>query len=47
MFGNAKLILKGLRQYVKEVNEGIFPQDENYFKFKDEEYDQLMTDLVE
>ena len=48
VFGNAgEVILKGLQQYVKEVNDGTFPQEENYFKIKDEEYSQLMTDLGE
>lgn len=43
VFGNAgEVILNGLSQYVNEVSDGSFPQRENYFTMKDEEYDELM-----
>lgn len=43
VFGNAgEVILNGLSQYVQEVSDGSFPQRENYFTMKDEEYDELM-----
>lgn len=35
------VILNGLQEYVKEVTEGQFPQPENYFGMKDEEYAEL------
>lgn len=36
-----KIITDGLKQYVEEVQEGDFPQPENWFSMSDEEYDQL------
>ena len=36
-----KVILDGLKSYVEEVTGGTFPQEENYFGIKDEEFDQL------
>ena len=42
VFGEAgKVILDGLKQYAKEVEEGTFPQPENWFTMSDEEYDEL------
>lgn len=42
VYGNAgEVILNGLKQYVQEVTEGAFPQPENYFGIKDEEFEQL------
>ena len=43
VFGNAgEVILNGLTQYVKEVSGKSFPQKENFFTMKDEEYKELM-----
>ncbi|OQY32668.1 MAG: 3-methyl-2-oxobutanoate hydroxymethyltransferase [Anaerolineaceae bacterium 4572_5.1] len=43
VFGNAgEVILKGLEDYVSEVKDKTFPQRENWFAMKDEEYDDLM-----
>lgn len=43
VFGNAgEVILNGLAQYVDEVSTKVFPQPENTFTMKDEEYDELM-----
>ena len=42
VFGNAgEVILNGLKQYVAEVQGRQFPQPENWFGIKDEEYDEL------
>lgn len=47
VFGNAgEVILNGLTQYSKEVKDGTFPQPENWFTIKDEDYDQLL-DLLD
>lgn len=47
VFGNAgEVILNGLKQYQTEVKEGIFPQPENWFSMKDEEYQELL-EIVE
>jgi 3-methyl-2-oxobutanoate hydroxymethyltransferase len=44
VFGNAgEVILNGLKQYAKEVEDKTFPGDENYFGMKDEEYDELLS----
>lgn len=44
VYGNAgQVILEGVKQYVAEVHEGTFPQKENYFGMKDEEYDELVA----
>lgn len=43
VFGNAgEVILNGLQQYVQEVSDKTFPQPENWFAMKDEEYDELL-----
>jgi 3-methyl-2-oxobutanoate hydroxymethyltransferase len=43
VFGNAgEVILNGLKQYVQEVSDKSFPQQENWFTMKDEEYEELM-----
>ncbi len=43
VYGNAgEVILNGLKQYVQEVNETSFPQPENWFTMKDEEYNELL-----
>jgi 3-methyl-2-oxobutanoate hydroxymethyltransferase len=48
VFGNAgEVILKGLQQYVQEVKDHTFPQPENWFTMKDEEYDELVRLLEE
>lgn len=42
VFGDAGAVIAGgLKQYVQEVADGSFPQRENYFTMKDEEYDEL------
>ena len=42
VFGNAgEVILDGLSQYVDEVSNRIFPQPENWFRMRDEEYEEL------
>jgi len=46
VFGNAgEVILNGLKQYVQEVYEKSFPQPENWFTIKDEEYNELLEIL--
>ena len=43
VFGNAgEVILNGLKQYAAEVTNKTFPQPENWFGMKDEEFDDLM-----
>jgi 3-methyl-2-oxobutanoate hydroxymethyltransferase len=43
VFGNAgEVILNGLKQYAAEVSEKSFPQRENYFTMKEDEFDELM-----
>ncbi len=43
VFGNAgEVILNGLKQYAAEVGSKTFPQPENWFGMKDEEYDDLL-----
>ncbi|NMC12181.1 MAG: 3-methyl-2-oxobutanoate hydroxymethyltransferase [Chloroflexi bacterium] len=43
VYGNAgEVILNGLKQYVQEVSDKTFPQPENWFTMKDEEYEELM-----
>ena len=43
VYGNAgEVILNGLKQYVQEVGESTFPQPENWFTMKDEEYEELL-----
>jgi 3-methyl-2-oxobutanoate hydroxymethyltransferase len=42
VFGEAgKVILDGLKQYAKEVEDGTFPQPDNWFSMPDDEYDEL------
>jgi ketopantoate hydroxymethyltransferase len=42
VFGNAgEVILNGLKQYASEVTSKAFPQPENWFGMKDEEFDEL------
>ncbi|NDJ77618.1 MAG: 3-methyl-2-oxobutanoate hydroxymethyltransferase [Chloroflexi bacterium] len=42
VFGNAgEVILNGLKQYVTEVSDKTFPQRENWFTMKDDEFDEL------
>ena len=44
VFGNAgEVILGGLQQYCAEVTDGTFPQPENWFTIKDEEFEDLQT----
>ncbi len=38
-----KVIVDGLKQYAKEVQERTFPQPENWFGMPDEEYDEMLT----
>ncbi len=46
VFGNAgEVILNGLKQYVKEVQNLEFPSPEHYFGIKDGEYDELLEML--
>jgi 3-methyl-2-oxobutanoate hydroxymethyltransferase len=46
VFGPAgEVILNGLKQYVKEVGDKSFPQPENWFGIKDEEYEELLDML--
>jgi len=43
VYGNAgELILNGLKQYVAEVHDKSFPERNNYFGMKDDEYDELV-----
>jgi len=47
VFGEAgKVILEGLQQYVREVEGGEFPQEENWFSMPDDEYEELL-DLLD
>jgi 3-methyl-2-oxobutanoate hydroxymethyltransferase len=46
VFGNAgEVILNGLKAYAQEVTDHTFPQPENYFTIKDEEYEELLKIL--
>jgi 3-methyl-2-oxobutanoate hydroxymethyltransferase len=48
VFGNAgEIILKGLQQYVQEVATKEFPQPENWFTMKEDEYEELLRLLEE
>ncbi len=42
-----QVILDGLKQYAAEVTNKTFPQPENWFGMKDEEYDELLELLGE
>jgi 3-methyl-2-oxobutanoate hydroxymethyltransferase len=47
VFGNAgEVILNGLKGYVNEVGDKTFPQPENWFTIKDDEYEELL-DLLD
>ena len=44
VYGTAgEVILNGLKQYVMEVNDKSFPEKQNYFGMKDEEYEDLLA----
>jgi 3-methyl-2-oxobutanoate hydroxymethyltransferase len=44
VFGNAgEVILNGVKSYVQEVTDKSFPQPENWFGMKDEEFDELQS----
>jgi 3-methyl-2-oxobutanoate hydroxymethyltransferase len=44
IYGNAgEVILNGLKDYVQEVTDRQFPQSENYFNMKDEEFEVKQT----
>jgi 3-methyl-2-oxobutanoate hydroxymethyltransferase len=46
VYGNAgEVILEGLKQYVMEVSHKEFPQPENWFTIKDDEFDELIKAL--
>ena len=46
VFGNAgEVILNGLKQYVDEVSDKNFPQPDNWFGMKDEDYNELVAML--
>lgn len=46
VYGNAgEIILNGIKGYVNEVSKKIFPQTENYFSIKEEEYQELLEIL--
>jgi 3-methyl-2-oxobutanoate hydroxymethyltransferase len=46
VFGNAgEVILNGLKQYAAEVTNKTFPQPENWFGMKDDEFDELQKML--
>ena len=46
VYGNAgEVILNGLVDYNNEVKERKFPQEENWFKMKDQEYSELLDIL--
>ena len=48
VFGNAgEVILKGLQQYVIEVETKEFPQAENWFTIKEDEFEELLRLLEE
>ena len=43
VYGNAgEILLNGLKQYNNEVKDSSFPQKENWFSMKDEEYEDLL-----
>ncbi len=43
VYGNAgEVLLTGLQQYNQEVKDKTFPQPENWFTIKDDEYDELL-----
>jgi 3-methyl-2-oxobutanoate hydroxymethyltransferase len=43
VYGNAgEVILNGIKDYVSEVSDKSFPQPENYFSIKEDEYQELL-----
>jgi 3-methyl-2-oxobutanoate hydroxymethyltransferase len=43
-YGDAgQVILEGLRTYAEEVREGLFPQPDNWFGIKDDEWEELQS----
>jgi 3-methyl-2-oxobutanoate hydroxymethyltransferase len=47
VYGDAgNVILEGLKNYASEVQNGSFPQPENWFKIKDQDYNELL-DLLD
>lgn len=43
VYGNAgEILLNGLKQYNQEVKDTSFPQQENWFTMKDDEYEELL-----
>ncbi len=42
-----QVIVNGLKHYVEEVTQRAFPQPENWFGMKDEEYEELLELLVQ
>jgi len=48
VFGDAgEVIFNGLKEYVSEVSSKEFPQRENWFTIKDEEFEELQRLLEE
>jgi len=46
VYGNAgEMILNGVKQYVREVQDRAFPQPEHGFSIKDDDYDELLGQL--
>lgn len=46
VYGNAgEVILEGIKDYVSEVSDKSFPQPENYFSIKEDEYQELLQIL--
>lgn len=46
VYGNAgEVILNGIKDYVSEVSDKSFPQPENYFNIKEDEYQELLQIL--
>ena len=46
VYGNAgEVILNGIKGYVAEVSDNSFPQPENYFSIKEDEYQELLQIL--
>ena len=44
-FNAGEVLLNGLTQYVNEVNDKTFPQPENWFTIKDEDFNELQKML--
>ena len=46
VYGNAgEVILNGVKQYVQEVQNRAFPQPEHWFGIKDDDYNEVLTQL--